>query len=553
MRRNVIRRACGAAVVLAVFGFHLAISPPNLPAAAAVSATIVPGTLVQGSTQASLTGGSYASEGNNLHDWPLMTGGTTTKSAISLSNANFNGNAFGGTPNSMVAFGNGGGVTLRFDVPVNPVAGQKEFGIFTAQMLTTTGGLFNGNMEAAVLVSDDAVVWRTLAGEVIAAPTTYVATSQKLNAPTHAYDYNTSATAWGYGSPGTSQENLDALNIADFALPMPDDNLFNGSGTNADRAALSGDASPANYDAIFGTSGGGNWFDISSSGLTQVQYVRLNGVNVGGGVRLDAVFANVAAVPEPAGFAMVALAGLALARRRMRTRGRHGVIAAGVLAAAVMSLASARSAQAVGFDDIQYWVGTGSNRAAFVMDWNDAKTPESLIWGYRWDGAASGEQMLRAIVAADPRLFAHVGAAGSFGVPLWGSGYDLDDDGNFAVNPPLSFDSGGLSTGTGDDSRAPADAADHWREGFNNSFWGYYDGGTGASPAWAFGSAGMSDRVLVNNAWDGWSFAPGFADTLPSEPVAAAPPVPEPATIGLAAIAALALSRRRRRRVRASD
>jgi hypothetical protein len=544
MRRSIIGRArrASAVTVLAISVLHLVMPPSNLRAA--VSATIVPGTLTQGATQASLTGGTYANESNNLGDWPLVSGGTTTKFAISLSNANFNGNAFGGTPNTMVAFGNGGGVTLQFAMPLNPLDGQKEFGIFTAQALSTSGAFFNGNMEAAVLVSNDSVVWRTLAGEVVAAPTTYIATSHKLNAPTHAYDYTTSATAWSYGTPGTSQANLDALDIADFTSPMPDDNLFNGAGTNGDRAALSGDASQANYDAIFGTSGGGTWFDISASGLPQVQYVRLNGVNVGGGVRLDAAFANAAAVPEPAGLAVIGLAGLLLAARRVRAR--HTAIA-GVLAVALISLGSAGLAQAAAFDDIQHWVGTGSNRAAFVVDWNDVKAPESLVWGYRWDGSATGEQMLRAIVAADPRLFAHVGPAGQFGVPLHGVGYDLDDDGTFGVAPPLAFDSSGLATGAGDDTRAPTDVADHWREGANSGFWGYYDGGTGASPTWGFGSVGMTDRVLVNNAWDGWSFAPGFADTLPSEPVAAAP-VPEPAAIGVVALATLtALSRRPRR------
>jgi hypothetical protein len=547
MHRSVIRRArAAAAVVLAVPVLQLAV--PSELRAQPVSASVVPGTLVQGTTQISLAGGSYANEANSLRDWPLVTSGAsaTTKSGISLSNASFNGNTFGGTPNTMIAFGNGGGVTLRFDVPLKPLANQKEFGLFTAQMLSTTGGFFNGNMEAAVLVSQDNVSWRTLAGEVIAAPTSYVATSHKLNAPTHAYDYQTSATAWSYGTPGTVAANLDALSVADFTLPMPDDNLFNGTGANGDRAGLAGDTDPSKYDATFGASAGGNWFDISSSGLPQVQFVRLNGVNAGGGVRLDGAFANAAAVPEPAGLAVIALAGLVLAGRRARGRGAR-VTSAGVIAAASVALVGARPAQAVTFDDIEFWVGSGSNRAAFVMDWNDGKTPQSLIWGYRWDGSATGEKMLHDVVAADPRLFAHMGTPGTYGVPLYGTGYDLDADGGFAVSPSVSFDSGGLSIGTGNDARTAVDADDHWQEGFNGGFWGYYDGGTGASPAWAFGSAGMGDRQLVNDAWDGWSFAPNFADTLPSEPVAAAAPVPEPATIGGGiALAALALTRRRR-------
>jgi hypothetical protein len=514
------------------------------PASAAVSATIVPGSLTQGTTQASLTGGEYADESNKLHDWPLATGsfgGNTF--AVSLSNANFNGNAFGGTPDSLVAFGNGGGVTLRFAQPLNEVPGQKEFGIFTAQQLDNSGGLFNGNMEAAILVSSDNVVWRTLTGDVVALPTTYTATSSKLNAPAMAYDYGTTSTAWSYGTPGTSSANLAALSVADFTTPMPDDNLFNGTGNNAGRAALKTDSTTATYDAVFGASGGGNWFDFSGSGLSQVQYVRLNGVNVGGGVRLDGAFANAAAVPEPAAVALLGVAGLALLRR-----GRRRLLAV-PLAAALASLVGTTSAQAVTFDDVQYWVGSGSSRAAFVVDWNDAKPAESLVWGYRWNGSATGEDMLRAIVAADPRLFAHVGTAGGFGTPLWGTGYDLDNDGTFGVNPPLAFDAGGMSTGEGDASRTPTDAADHWREAsFTTGFWSYYVGGSGNSPTWGFGDSGMTDRMLSNNAWDGWSFVADFANDpgAPSEPVAAA--VPEPVAASLLGLASLAVLGRRRRR-----
>ena len=46
------------------------------------------------------------------------------------------------------------------------------------------------------------------------------------------------------------------------------------------------------------------------------------------------------------------------------------------------------------FDDINYWVGEGENEAALVIDWNDAKAPQSLVWGYRWSDTATGEDML---------------------------------------------------------------------------------------------------------------------------------------------------------------
>jgi hypothetical protein len=94
------------------------------------SAAIVPGTLVQGTVKASLTGGSYANQNANLGDWPLNTGGTASDTyAISYENPDCNGNAFGGNANTMIAFGNGGGVTLQFATPITPHAGEKDLGI----------------------------------------------------------------------------------------------------------------------------------------------------------------------------------------------------------------------------------------------------------------------------------------------------------------------------------------------------------------------------------------------------------------------------------------
>lgn len=304
--------ALGATVVSSIFG---------LQAYGAVSATIVPGSLTQGTVQASLgEGTSYSHDTNVMSDWWTSTNNPTgagTKFAISMSNGNFN-QTFNGN-NTIVAFGNGGGLTLRFDAPVHPVEGQKEFGLFTTQFLNgSSGALFDGNMEASVLVSQDGTNFFTLDGTPISAPTAYTATSVKLNAPSMGYNFTTSAKAWSYGSPGTSSANLSALTAASYVTPMIDDNLFNGTGTNADRLALKTNATESDYAAIFGASAGGNWFDISLSGLSEVNYVRLNGVGTPNGVRLDAVFANDAAVPEPAATGAIVFAVLLLTRRPAR-------------------------------------------------------------------------------------------------------------------------------------------------------------------------------------------------------------------------------------------
>lgn len=206
---------------------------------------------------------------------------------------------------------------------------------------------------------------------------------------------------------------------------------------------------------------------------------------------------------------------------------------------ALASLLAIHSLHAATFGDIQYWAGTGANQAALVIDWKDGKTHESLLWGYRWDGSATGLDMLNSIVAADPRLFAHTGTYG-WGTAIYGIGYDLNGNGTFGVSPGLTFNGGGLATSLDpDDNRIATESADHWAEGWNSGFWAYYNKSV-SGDAWAESMVGAADRLLSNGAWDGFSFAPNFSSVTPSEPFAVGP-VPEPTTLSLLATAGLLL------------
>jgi hypothetical protein len=171
--------------------------------------------------------------------------------------------------------------------------------------------------------------------------------------------------------------------------------------------------------------------------------------------------------------------------------------------------ANGSAAQPFSFDNIEYWVGSGSNRAALVIDWvEDSTELPALAWGYRWDGIATGRDMLLAVVAADDRLFVKLGDSPANPVRVFGIGYDADDDGEFGVHG-TTFDNAGIAFGSAPFfPAAQTDSDDVYAEGWTFAFWHYgiaasnpYDGG-----AWEDVQFGMAGRELADGAWDSWAF-----------------------------------------------
>ena len=56
----------------------------------------------------------------------------------------------------------------------------------------------------------------------------------------------------------------------------------------------------------------------------------------------------------------------------------------------------------IAFSDILYWVGSGSDSAAFIV--NYAQPDTAFAWGYLFNGTTTAEVMVNAIAAADPRF-----------------------------------------------------------------------------------------------------------------------------------------------------
>ena len=130
-------------------------------------------------------------------------------------------------------------------------------------------------------------------------------------------------------------------------------------------------------------------------------------------------------------------------------------------------------------DNIRYWIGSGTNKCAVVVDFNDASVPNSsFAWGYRWNGnAPSMTAILGEITANDPRLkmFASPGMWGTF---VEAFGYDADGDGGtFTLNGYVKSDADDLFPAIASTYATDTDSGNHLENG--NSWMQLY--GTGAS------------------------------------------------------------------------
>ena len=219
---------------------------------------------------------------------------------------------------------------------------------------------------------------------------------------------------------------------------------------------------------------------------------------------------------------------------------------------AFVSLLLASKSPAVSFNDIQFWIGSGTNRAALVVEWS---TPESfgyttvpapvadksLVWGYRFNGTATAAQMFNTILAADPRLNAVETYYPSFGISILGIGFHLagGSDPGITDGTTTNFFANGLLTNATVDVDAAASLNpgdlywggwygpnwESWTElgdagGFlnapdrgTNTYWMPDDpndpDSSGVHGQWALNSMGLSSLQLTNGSWIGFSVAAG--------------------------------------------
>ncbi len=204
------------------------------------------------------------------------------------------------------------------------------------------------------------------------------------------------------------------------------------------------------------------------------------------------------------------------------------------------------SAASTTFDSINFWTGTGTNRAAMVIQWNDGSTPTSMVWGYRWSGEATGIDMLKAI-------------AGSTVSRRDGQTTFMPDP-STGADPRLALSLINYSFGNAVEALVFTDrAVVRTQNDWSTGYWEYsIFGGTFNYPLydenwndigditysqtgtytysnvnWFSSPIGVSDRILVDGSWDAFSFAADFTSTPVVEPALALPPSPTAKSIRL--------------------
>jgi len=245
------------------------------------------------------------------------------------------------------------------------------------------------------------------------------------------------------------------------------------------------------------------------------------------------------------------------------------------LAGALSLILTVVRANAISLDNIQLWAGSGTNRAAMVIEWNSPElfnqttvpapvANKTMVWGYRFNGTATGTQMLDAILGADPKLYVMVNE--EFGSTfVVGIGYNRNGNGVIGLTDGVTtnyFINGLLTNNdsTFADSAGPINSCDLYWGGFDGPNWqvfteandsgGFYNSpNRGSSPywdpdtdnqgQWYFAQAGLDDLVLTNGSWIGFSVAAAGYDYFdPSDPAnevasddGQAPPSPDGAYV----------------------
>jgi hypothetical protein len=210
-------------------------------------------------------------------------------------------------------------------------------------------------------------------------------------------------------------------------------------------------------------------------------------------------------------------------------------------------------------NEIQLWTGSGTNHAALVIEWNSPQVfnlttvpapvaNKTLVWGYQFNGTATGTQMLDAVLAADPRLYAVVN--NTYGTFVEAIGYNLNGNGFIGVSDGIqtysarAFVHGDLlNPNLNVDAAYPLNSGDLFWSGYFGPNWlvwnelgdngglaaspdrgtnQYWDPDSGIQGQWEYSSDGLDLLPLQDGSWIGFSVAAAGYDTNSADPATAA-------------------------------
>jgi hypothetical protein len=205
------------------------------------------------------------------------------------------------------------------------------------------------------------------------------------------------------------------------------------------------------------------------------------------------------------------------------------------------------------------WIGAGSQESALSIQWRDGKSPNAIIFGYRWTSASTTlNDMITAVLAANVGLYARGDLiSGGFGNAYYGFGYDtglnaslsitgaVDDFGDPASQNFIDgfWDMGSGYSGPASSTNAtPSASADRYQEGWmDNGYWELFTATSNTTPtAWSSSNAG-GVQTLGNETWYTYSLSnTDFTSNIPDLSSLSAS-VPEPSQIATSILLLLSI------------
>ncbi|MDE6338894.1 MAG: Ig-like domain-containing protein [Muribaculaceae bacterium] len=218
----------------------------------------------------------------------------------------------------------------------------------------------------------------------------------------------------------------------------------------------------------------------------------------------------------------------------------------------------------VEWDKIEHWAGDpeGTKKCALVVDFQDGKSNKACVWGYRWNGSASGEDLVRAVASQSSVLTAMIQYTGTMGSTLNALGISRDreelnylqyDFEGASVAGEISFGFFDPNSAMGQETAPGFDAANmcgdaierarttgiiehplnacvygyaaydydywqladdyadineyRWKAGWYEGYWSYWHGPNDYDYM-GYSGLGMSSTVLVDGGVQAWKYTP---------------------------------------------